>query len=73
MGILRVVIDRNFSCRTMVCTCASEAASTSAARQGPRQASVPEIQDLDFDQEVIMEELASDNTTRDKLVPGEPI
>jgi hypothetical protein len=33
MGILRVVIDRNFSCRTMVHTHANEAASSSAARQ----------------------------------------
>ena len=49
MGILRVVIDRNFPCRTMIRTRASEGASTLAARQRPRRAFVQEVQDLNSD------------------------
>ena len=73
MGVMRVVINRNFPCRTMVRTRASEAISTSAARQRPRRASIPEVQDLDSDQEVTMEEAASDDTTKNRPVPEEPI
>ena len=58
---------------TMVRTYASEATSTSVTRQRPHQASVPEIQDLNSDQEVTMEETARDDTTRDRPIPGEPI
>ena len=57
----------------MVRTRASEAASTSAACQWPHRTSVPEIQDLDFDREATMEEVASGDTTKDKPVSGEPI
>ena len=73
MGILRVAIDRNFSCRTMVRTRASEGASTSVACQRPRRAPIQEVQDLDSNKEVVMEEVENDDTTRDRPVLGEPI
>ena len=73
MGVMRVVIDRNFLCRTMVRMRASEVASTSATRQRPHRASVSEVQDLDSNRKVTMEEAVSDDTTRDRPIPGEPI
>jgi hypothetical protein len=73
MGILRVDIDRNFPCRTMVRTCASKAASSLAARQRPRQAPLQEAQDLESEPEVVMEDVESDDTASNRSVPSEPI
>jgi hypothetical protein len=70
MGILRVVINRNLSCRTMVCTRASEAASSSAACQQLCRVPLQEAQDPESEPEVEMEDVGSDNTVRDKPVPG---
>ena len=57
----------------MVRTRASEAASTSAACQWPRRAPIQEVQDLESDPYVVIEEVESDDTTRDMPVPGELI
>jgi hypothetical protein len=69
MGIWRVGINRNFPCRTMVRTCAREAASSSTACQAPLQ----EAQDPKSEPEVVMEDMESDDAARDKPVPREPI
>jgi hypothetical protein len=73
MGILRVVIDRNFLCRMMVHTCASEVASSLAARQRPHRAPLQEAQDPESEPKVVMEDVESDDATRDRLVLGKPI
>jgi hypothetical protein len=73
MGILRVDIDRNFPCRTMVRTRASEAASSSAARQRPCQAPLQKAQDLESELKVLMEDVESDDAARDRPALGEPI
>jgi hypothetical protein len=70
MGILRVVINRNLSCRMMVRTCASEAASSSAAYQQLFQAPLQEAQDPESEPEVEMEDIGSDNTVSDKPILG---
>jgi hypothetical protein len=71
MGILRVVIDRNFLCRTMVRTCASEVTSSSVARQRPCRAPLQEAQDPESELEVVMADVESDNAARDRPVLGE--
>jgi NACalpha-BTF3-like transcription factor len=73
MGILRVVIDRNFLYRTMVRTCTNEAASSSAACQRPHQAPLQEAQNPESELEVVMEDAESDDTAKDRLVPSELI
>jgi hypothetical protein len=73
MGILRDGINRNFLCKTMVRTHASEAASSSVACQRPRRAPLQEAQDPESESEVMMEDMESDNAAKDKPVPGEPI
>jgi hypothetical protein len=57
MGILRVDIDRNFLRRTMVHTRASEAASSSVARQQPCRAPLQEAQDPESEPKVVMEDV----------------
>jgi hypothetical protein len=73
MGILRDIIDRNFLCRTMVHTRASEAASSSAGHQRPHRAPLQEAQDPEFELEVVMEDVESDEAVRDRPVLSEPI
>jgi hypothetical protein len=73
MGIPRVVTNRNLPCRKMVRTRANEAASSSTARQGLRQAPLQEAQDPESEPEVEMEDVGSDDTVGDKPVPGTPI
>jgi hypothetical protein len=73
MGILRFDIDRNFLCRTMVHTHASEATSSSITRQQPHQAPLQEAQDPEFEPEVVMEDVESDAAAKDRSIPGEPI
>jgi hypothetical protein len=70
MGILRVIIDRNLPCRTMVRTCASEAASFLAARQRPHRVPLQEAQDPEFELEVMMEDVGSDDIAGDRPVPA---
>ena len=73
MGILKVVIDRNFPCRTMVRTRASEATSSSVARQQPRRAPLQNAQDPESEPEVVMEDTESDDAARDRPVLDELI
>jgi hypothetical protein len=73
MGILRVIIDRNLPCRTMVCTRASNATSSLAAHQQPCQAPLQEGQDPESKPVVEVEDVGSDDTTRDNPVPGKLI
>jgi hypothetical protein len=73
MGILRVIIDRNFSCRTMVHTHASEAASSSVARQRSSRAPLQEAQDPESELEVMMEDVNGDDAAKDRPITGEPI
>jgi hypothetical protein len=55
-------------------TRASEAASSSAARQRRRQAPLQDAQDPESEPEVVMDiDTESDDTAGDRLVPGEPI
>jgi hypothetical protein len=73
MGILRFV-DRDVSCRTMVRTCASEAASSSAACQRRRQTPLQEAQDPEFEPKIAMDvDTENDDTAGGRPVPGEPI
>jgi hypothetical protein len=55
----------------MVRTCASEAASSSVACQ--RRAPLQEAQDLESEPKVMMEDMESNDTARDRPVRGEPI
>jgi hypothetical protein len=73
MGILRVDIDRNFSCSMMVCTRPSEATSSSVTRQRPRRAPLQKAQDLESKPKVVMEDVESDDAAKDSPVPAEPI
>jgi hypothetical protein len=68
------VFDRNFLCRTMVCTRASEAASSLVAQPRLCQAPLQEAQDPESELEAIMDiDTKSDDTVGGRPVPGEPI
>jgi hypothetical protein len=57
----------------MVRTCASEAASSSVAHKQPRRAPLQEAQDPEFEPKVVVKDVESDDTARDRPGPGEPI
>ena len=66
-------VNKDFSCRTMVRTRASETTSSLAARQRLRHAPLQEAQDLESEPEVVMEDVESGDAARHKPSPGEPI
>jgi hypothetical protein len=57
----------------MVRTCASEAASSLVAHKQPCRAPLQEAQDPEFEPKVVVKDVESDDTARDRLGPGEPI
>ena len=57
----------------MVRTHTSETTSTLAACQRPCRAPIQEVHNLESKSEVVMEGVESDDTARDRLVPGDPI
>ena len=57
----------------MVCTRASEAASSSAACQRPCRAPLQEAQDPESKPKVMIEDVEGDNAAKDRPVPGELI
>ena len=57
----------------MVSTCASEAASSSAAHQRPCRVPLQEAQDPESELKVVMEDVDSDDATRNRSDPGKPI
>ena len=64
MGFCELSVNRNFSCKTMVRTRASEAASSSAHPRS-RQTHDPFLnaQGIEPDQEIVMEDVETDDTT----------
>jgi hypothetical protein len=74
MRIPRVVTNRNLPCRMMVHTRASEATSSSTARQRQCRAPLQEARDPESKPKIAMDvNTKSDDTAEGRPVPGEPI
>ena len=66
-------VDKGFLCRMTVHKCASEAASSSAARQQLSRAPLQKAYDLEFELEVVMEDAENDDAARHRPGSSEPI
>jgi hypothetical protein len=71
MGFYELSVNRNFPCKTMVQTRASEAASSSARPRSRRtHDSFQDAQGTKFDPEVVMEDVGTDGTDGSGLNSG---